>query len=411
MRKHDDIGARRARRGGNLADGVNGDALLGQNAGDIRQHAGLVRDAQAQVIARDGLFNRQHRQFAHFFGLEGEMRHAVFRVGSVQAGDIDEVGNHRAGGGFRARTGAVVEGFADGVGLHQHGVHGAINAGQKLVGFDQRGVHAQFNALLAHFGDAEQLDAVAELFGVGDVDGLQLRDAFNMRALKLHRHAEGDGAHDGGFVRGIDAFDVEGRVGLGVAEFLRLFQRLGKRQPLVAHFGEDEVGGAVDNPGNPLDAVGRQAFAQRLDDRNASGHGSFKGDHHAFLLRGGENFVAVLGEQRLVRGHDVFAVLNGGEHQITRHGGAANQFDDDVNLRIRGGGEGVVNNLRTVTHHAAGVFQIAVGHRDDANRATGAAGDFFAVAVQNFKGAASDGTDAQQGCLDCFHGQYRKINK
>jgi hypothetical protein len=65
-------------------------------------------------------------------------------------------------------------------------------------------------------------------------------------------------------VRGVHALDVEGRVGLGVTETLRFLEHDLEGQALVAHLGEDEVGGAVDDPGDPLDAVGGEPFAQAL---------------------------------------------------------------------------------------------------------------------------------------------------
>ena len=47
-------------------------------------------------------------------------------------------------------------------------------------------------------------------------------------------------------------------VGLGIAQALGLFQHDAEVQALLAHLGEDEIGGAVDDAGDPLDAVGRQ---------------------------------------------------------------------------------------------------------------------------------------------------------
>jgi hypothetical protein len=134
---------------------------------------------------------------------------------------------------------------------------------------------------LAPARDAQQLDAVAQLLGVLDVGGGQLGDAFDVGLVELHRDAEGDGAHQRGLVRGVHAFDVEGRVGLGIAQALRLLQHHVEVQALVAHLGQDEVGGAVDDAGDPLDAVGRQALAQRLDDGDAAGHRGLEGHHHA----------------------------------------------------------------------------------------------------------------------------------
>ncbi len=43
-------------------------------------------------------------------------------------------------------------------------------------------------------GDAQQLDAVAQLLGVLDVGSAQFGDAFNVGLVELHRNAESDGA-------------------------------------------------------------------------------------------------------------------------------------------------------------------------------------------------------------------------
>jgi len=55
------------------------------------------------------------------------------------------------------------------------------------------------------------------------------------------------------FVRGVHAFDVEGRIGFGVAQALGFLEHHVKVQALVAHLGQDEVGGAVDDAGDPLE--------------------------------------------------------------------------------------------------------------------------------------------------------------
>jgi hypothetical protein len=84
-------------------------------------------------------------------------------------------------------------------------------------------VHAQLDAQHLAVGprrrDAQQLDAVAQLLGVADVGGLQRGDALDVRLVELHRDAEGDG--DDMMVAlcaGVDPFDVEGRVGLGITQ-------------------------------------------------------------------------------------------------------------------------------------------------------------------------------------------------
>jgi hypothetical protein len=83
----------------------------------------------------------------------------------------------------------------------------------------------------------------------------------------------------------------------------------------LARISQDEVGGAVDDAGDPFNAVGGQAFAQRLDDGDATGHGRFKGHHHALVACGGKDLGAVHGQQGLVGGDHVLAGGNGFQHQ------------------------------------------------------------------------------------------------
>jgi hypothetical protein len=196
-------------------------------------------------------------------------------------------------------------------------------------------------------GDAQQLDAVAQLLGVFDVSRAEPGDAFDIGLVKLHRHTKGDGAHQRGLVGCVHPFDVKRGVGLGVTQALRFFQHHGKVQPLVAHFAQDEVGGAVDDAGNPLDAVGSEPFAQRLDDRNAARHCRFKRHHHTFGRCGGKNFGAVHCQQGLVGGHHMLACGDGFKHQGFGNAVAANQFDDDVDVRVGNHRTGVTDHGHT----------------------------------------------------------------
>ena len=264
-------------------------------------------------------------------------------------------------------------------------------------------MHAQFDPLRRAPGDAQQLDAVAQLLGVADVFARQLGDAFGIGLVELHRNAEGDRRHDGELVRGVDAFDVEGRVGLGIAQLLRLLERGIERQPLVAHLRQDEVGGAVDDAGDPFDAVGGQAFAQRLDDRDAAGDRRLERDHHALLLRRGEDLGAVRGQQRLVGGDDVLAVGDGLQHQLFRDRIAADQLDHDVDVRIRYNFIRIGGDSHPFPRELARLLQVAIGDHANDDAAAGAARDFFLVAFEHGKRAAADGADAEQAYFDGFH--------
>ena len=157
--------------------------------------------------------------------------------------------------------------------------------------------------------------------------------------VRLGRDAERDLRQDRELVGGVGAVHVERRVGLGVAELLRLGEGVGVAQAALGHRGEDEVRGAVEDALDGGDLVGRQALAQRADDRHAAGDRGLEADGALGLAGGLEDLVARVGEQRLVRGDDVLAGREGVEHDLLRGGRAADEFDDDVDRGVvdRGG--------------------------------------------------------------------------
>ena len=98
--------------------------------------------------------------------------------------------------------------------------------------------------------DAEQLDAVAELAGERDVERGDAADALDMHRVERDRPAERERGQDRQLVRGIDAVDVERRIGLGVAQLLRIGEHLGELAAALAHLRQDVVAGAVEDAGD-----------------------------------------------------------------------------------------------------------------------------------------------------------------
>ena len=107
----------------------------------------------------------------------------------------------------------------------------------------------------------------------------------------------------------------------------------------------------------------------------------------------------------------MLAILDGLEHQFLGHAIAADQFDDDIDVRIGHHGKGVVGNLHLPRCHPIGQLEILVGHRRDPDGAARPSGDFFFIARENGKRAAADGTDAEQAYVDGFHfNGFLKLN-
>jgi len=184
---------------------------------------------------------------------------------------------------------------------------------------------------------SQELDAEAQLLGELDVHRGDVADAFDMDAGKIDPRAERRTGQHGELVGGVDAVDIEARIGLGVAGRLRLGQHDVEVAAGLAHGRQDVVAGSVEDAVEPAHPIADQALAQRLDDRDAARHRRLEGEDAAPLLGQRRDLPAVHGEQRLVRSDDVLARAQRGLHETTGHAArAADQLDHDVDVG-RGG--------------------------------------------------------------------------
>ena len=111
--------------------------------------------------------------------------------------------------------------------------------------------HGRMHALLdAGFGfhrHAQKLHPVAKLvrgIEVGERDG---GDAFDIDRSGIELGAEGEARQDRQLLRGVVAFDIERRIGLRIAEPLRLAQAIRESEPILLHAREDVIAGAVED--------------------------------------------------------------------------------------------------------------------------------------------------------------------
>ena len=128
----------------------------------------------------------------------------------------------------------------------------------------------------------------------------EVLDALVADVVEVHRRAEREPREDRHLRGRVAPADVVARVGLGVAEPLRLGERLARRSTPCGHLGEDEVGRAVDDPVDALDRRRRERLLEHADDRHDAGDRGLEAQLHAVLARGLEQLLAVLGEQLLV---------------------------------------------------------------------------------------------------------------
>ena len=186
------------------------------------------------------------------------------------------------------------------------------------------------------------LEREAEAAGEVDVGRADVADALDEGAVARRPLAVGEPGEDGGLVEDVDALDVEGRVGLGVAELLGFLERVGEGKAVLAHAGEDVVAGAVEDADDQVEAVGDEPLADGLDDGNAAGDAGLEEELAAMPADGVEDLRAVLAEQRLVGRDDDLAGAEGAQGELAGDRGAADELAHDVDL-------GVVDDLERVT--------------------------------------------------------------
>ncbi|MNN33754.1 hypothetical protein D3C81_1475240 [compost metagenome] len=109
------------------------------------------------------------------------------------------------------------------------------------------------------------------------------------------------------------------------------------------------------------------------------------------------------GDQRLVRGDHVLAVLDGLHHQIIGLGVAADQFDDDVDFRV-------VRHFEDVgSDGGAAGFGLRIGTTSgnlrNLDTTPGTAGNLLGVAFEYIEGTATDGTQPADSHFDRFHAE------
>ncbi len=201
----------------------------------------------------------------------------------------------------------------------------------------------------------------------------------------------------------IIAVDIERGFRLGVALRLRVLEDCRKVRPLQLHTGEDVIAGAVDYAVEVGDAVANKAFAQGFDDGNATADAGFIVKVRAVLPRGGEQLLAMGGEQGLVGRDHGLAELEGGQDHGAGHGGAASQLRNDLNL-------GIGDDALPIGRHAglrnlvrARFVEGFHGHLAHIDLYADARGHQAAVELEGVKHAAAHGPAADHSQIHLLH--------
>ena len=217
---------------------------------------------------------------------------------------------------------------------------------------------------------ASSLTTWPEFPGAGDIRGGDAGDALPVHVGRGDPGVEGQPGQDGRLGRGVEALDVRGGVGLGVAQRLGFLQRVREPGARGVHPVQDVVGGAVDDAQDPVHLVAGQRLAQRPQQRDSPGHRGLVVEVDPVLpgrlVQGG----AILGEQCLVGRDHGLAGLHRGEQERADRLDAADHLDHDVHVRPGDQLHGVPGEQRGIDRHGPGPARAP--HRDPGHLQPGA---------------------------------------
>ena len=146
-------------------------------------------------------------------------------------------------------------------------------------------MHADADAAVDALGRADQLQAEPEVPRVGHVLGGEVLDALVDDLVERDRRGEREPGEDRHLGRGVLAGDVVGRVGLGVAQLLRLLERAVVRRTAARHLGQDEVRRAVDDAVDALHVGAGERLLEHADDGHDAGHRALEAQLDVVLAR------------------------------------------------------------------------------------------------------------------------------
>ena len=214
---------------------------------------------------------------------------------------------------------------------------------------------------------------------------------------------EGEAGEDGELVRGVVALDVGGRILFGVAERLRLFQGGAVVEPFLRHAGEDVVGGAVDDAGERCDDVRLHPVDEGADDGHAADAARFEIKPRVGALRRLFQLVPVLAEQLFVGGDDRLAAVQRREDEALCRFDAADDLDNDVDVRIADDLGDVAADLLRLDAEGEGALAVDLEDALHVHVDVLRAAVKFPVFGEDPVSAAPHDSQAENGNADCFH--------
>jgi hypothetical protein len=272
------------------------DALRGELVREALEDASAVVDREPQVPARGKIARREPLELPPHGVVLEEARVA-------RPDDRDEIGDDRARRLDPAGARPLERDLTDRVALEHHRVERPLDGSERMVDVDERRADTRVDEPVRQRRPREELDLHVERPRRLDVLLRQPLDALDLDPLERDARAERDRREDRELRGRVAAPDVVGRIGLRVAELLRLLERLCVAAA-VPHRREDEVRRSVDDADDAVDVRRDERLAQHLDHGNRGAHGCLEAELGARCRGGREQLRAAAGDELLVRGDD-----------------------------------------------------------------------------------------------------------
>ena len=289
--------------------------------------AGPIDHGEANVITALVPLHRHAVRLNKRGGGPAERRH------TDPASDVDNICRDRRRGRIAACPRSDQGQLPDRIAVDRNRVEHAHGLGKRRALGDHRRMHPLLNTVGSSFSDAQELDAKPKFVRGAQVGERDCLDSFDGNSPCVDLGAERERGEDRELVRGVKTADVECRIGLGIAKLLSLVEADLERKILDLHARENVVAGAIEDTGNPLNRIARQALSESLDDGYAAAHCCFEEQLSARSLGHARELETVRREHRLIRGDDGSPARQRGFDGVESNSlGAADQFNENVDV-------------------------------------------------------------------------------
>ena len=275
----------------------------------------------------------------------GVRRHAPLTPLENVACYIHQITDHRTAGGQSSSATPDQHLLTYSIPTQRHGIIDPIDIGQPAIAGDQSRMHPYIELPVVHFRQRQQLDAIPQLTGIGNIEPGEAGNPLGVDVLIGYPGAKSQRGEQGQLLRRINTLDVKRRIGFGVTQFLRCFEDVSEVEALIAHVAEDVIRRAVDDARNREELIRHQAFFDAANDRNAAPHAGFKTNITLQGAGGMKDLLPMLRQQGFIGGHHMLPLVQGGQEVRACRFVAADQLDHDSNVRVADDLKGVLGQL------------------------------------------------------------------